>query len=228
MKSGNGLHTPASLEGSSLAGALRDTSDHDLLLDPVAPAEAGSAPDPFDPAALRLPNAFTDTVGVRKLLTKVPVRRPKRQEWVTVHPAPSMRLTPAAIIEDQEDGENFLVVPALSEELAGEFSPSTLFLAQTRQGVTFLWVVKLPREDGRSNDWQRTSLQAAELAMKGWVRVTANRALGAYDVACATTKLADPEWPSLAFAEILQIAFRDNLVDRLDHPLVKRLRTGKA
>ena len=141
---------------------------------------------------------------------------------------PGMRLTPVAIIEDQEDGEMFPVVPALSEELAGEFSPSTLFLAQTSQGVTFLWSVKLPREDGRSNDWQRTSLLAAELAMKGWVRVTANRSLGAYDIACATAKLPDPEWPDLSFAEILRIAFRDNLVDSLDHPLVKRLRTGTA
>ena len=61
-----------------------------------------------------------------------------------VHPPRSMRLTPAAIIEDQEDGENFLVVPALSEELAGEFSPSTLFLAQTRQGVTFFVGGKTP------------------------------------------------------------------------------------
>ena len=75
MKSGNGLH---SVGDSSLAGVFKDTGDHDPLLDTAEPAEAGNAPDPFDPAALRLPDAFADTVGVRKLLTKVPVRRPKR------------------------------------------------------------------------------------------------------------------------------------------------------
>jgi hypothetical protein len=32
--------------------------------------------DPFDPAALRLDQSFTDTVGVKKLLTTIPVRKP--------------------------------------------------------------------------------------------------------------------------------------------------------
>ena len=31
-------------------------------------------PNPFDPAALRLDQSFADTVGVKKLLTTVPVR----------------------------------------------------------------------------------------------------------------------------------------------------------
>jgi hypothetical protein len=35
---------------------------------------------------------------------------------------------------------------------------------------------------------------------------------------------ADPEWPRLTFQELLRIAFRDRLVDRLDHPVILRLR----
>jgi hypothetical protein len=31
-------------------------------------------------------------------------------------------------------------------------------------------------------------------------------------------------WPDISFQEILQIAFRDRIVDRADHPLVQRLR----
>jgi len=37
-------------------------------------------PDPFDPAALRLDQSYADTVGVKKLLTTVPVRKPNRQD----------------------------------------------------------------------------------------------------------------------------------------------------
>ncbi len=36
-----------------------------------------SPPDPFDPASLRLDQSFTEGAGVKKLLTTVPVRKPK-------------------------------------------------------------------------------------------------------------------------------------------------------
>ena len=44
------------------------------------------APDPFDPAALRLDQIFTDGTAVKKLLTTIPVRKPSRQDFVRVHP----------------------------------------------------------------------------------------------------------------------------------------------
>ena len=65
--------------------------------------------DPFNPAALRLDQSYADTVGVKKLLTTVPVRKPNRQDFVRVHPDPAYRLTPAAIIEVKEDREVYLV-----------------------------------------------------------------------------------------------------------------------
>ena len=72
-------------------------------------ARLNSAPDPFDPASLRLDQSFAETVGVKKLLTTVPVRKPNRQEFVRVHPNPHQRLTPVAIIQLKEDREVFSV-----------------------------------------------------------------------------------------------------------------------
>jgi hypothetical protein len=43
-----------------------------------------SAPDPFDLASLRLNPSFTETAGVKKLLTTVPARRPNPQDFVRV------------------------------------------------------------------------------------------------------------------------------------------------
>jgi hypothetical protein len=65
-------------------------------------------PNPFDPAALRLDQSYADTVGVKKLITTIPVRKPNRQDFVRVHPDPKYRLTPAAIIEVKEDREVYL------------------------------------------------------------------------------------------------------------------------
>ena len=73
-------------------------------------------------------------------------------------------------------------------------------------------------------EWHRSAAEAAELAMRRWVRVKANMSLGAYEIFEAASTIPDPEWPELPFQELLRIAFRDRLVDRLDHAVIKRLR----
>jgi hypothetical protein len=121
------------------------------------------------------------------------------------------------------------VASALWPNLAGEstFSPRALFVAVNRQGVLFLWSIRLPGADGRVDEWSRTALEAADLARKGWVRVAANMALGAYEVFQAVGQLDEPEWPSTPFSELLRVAFKDRFIDTLDHPVLRRLR-GEA
>jgi hypothetical protein len=48
--------------------------------------------------------------------------------------------------------------------------------------------------------------------------------LGAYDVFVAAGELGEPEWPTAPFSELLRIAFRDRLIDDLNHPVLRRLR----
>lgn len=185
-------------------------------------AERG--PDPFDPNTLRLSQDFAGQVGVKKLLTTVPVKRPARHDFVCVHPDESYRLSPAAIIELKEEREAYLIAPDMATELSGEFAITALFMAITRQGVLSLWPVKLPGSDGKYSEWHRSAMEAAERAMTSWVRVSANMALGAYETSVALGNLAEPDWPDVSFAEVIKIAFRDRIVDRADHPLIQRLR----
>jgi hypothetical protein len=182
--------------------------------------------NPFgDLSKLRLDQAYAaDAVAVKKQLITVPVRKPKRQEFVRVHPDPAYRLTPAAIIEVQEDRETYLLTPSMAQALPGEFSTVTLFTTISRQGTLFLWPVKLPNPEGRQLEWHRSAAEAAERAMKKWVRVIANMSLGAYEIYEAGGDLPEPVWPDYLFEEILKIAFRDHIVDRPDHALVQRLR----
>jgi hypothetical protein len=182
------------------------------------------ATNPFDPASLRLDQSFaSDTVGVKKLLTTVPVRKPNRQEFVRVHPESVFRLTPTAIIEEKNDQETYLVTPNILPALEGEYAIATLFTAISRQGTLFVWPVKLPNGEGRYNEWHRSAAEGAERAMEKWVRLTASKSLGAYEISEARGELSEPIWPDYAFEEILKIAFRDRLVDRADHPLLQRL-----
>jgi len=69
-----------------------------------------------------------------------------------------------------------------------------------------------------------TARQAAELAKTRWVRLAADMGLGGYRIYQAEGDLSEPEWPDKPLAEILQIAFRDRIVDSENHPVVRRLR----
>jgi hypothetical protein len=180
--------------------------------------------DPFDPEKLRLSQDFAESVGVKKLLTTIPVRKPAQQDFVRVHSDPAYRLN-VGLIELKEDRETYLVYPTIASQIPGEFYAATLFTTINRQGVLSLWPVKLPPPDGRQIEWHRSAADAAELAMTRWVRVKANMGLGAYQIFEAESSIPDPEWPDhLPFREMLKIAFRDCIIDSLDHPVLKRLR----
>src|SRR5262249_34338030 len=130
------------------------------------------------------------------------------------------------VVEWKEEVETYLVARQLCPDLAAEstFSPRVLFTAVNRQGVLFLWPVRLPGPDGKLDDWNRSGLEAAQLAQRHWVRVSANLSLGAYDVFQAVADLPDPEWSELPMKELLRVAFKDRYIDSSDHPVLRKLR----
>jgi hypothetical protein len=194
----------------------------------VKPAAQSSndvaASDPYDLGNLRLSQSFTETAGVKKLLTTVPVRKPHKQDFVRVHPSEHYRAD-VLMVELKEDREAYLVSGRqMVDELATEAEPFSLFTAINRQGVVFLWPVRLPTPDGKVNEWHRSLREAAETATGRWCRVKANMSLGAYETTVAESAIADPAWPEASFQELIRIGFRDRLIDVATHPVVKRLR----
>ena len=182
------------------------------------------APNPFDPERLRIDLSFSEGVGVKKALITIPVKKPSRQDFIRVHPSAAFRL-PVAIIELRDDRETFLVLPDIAREIPGEYTMVTLYTCVNRQGVVFLWPVRLPGSDGRQLEWHRSAAEAAEMAMERWIRVQANMSLGAYEVYEASSTIPEPAWPTdLTFTQMLTIAFKGRLVDSFDHPVLKRLR----
>jgi hypothetical protein len=194
------------------------------------PGGDGAKPeaDPFDLKSLRLSQDFASAVGVKRLIKTVPVKKPSKEWFVRSHPDPAYRLQ-TAVLELKEDRETYLVSRDLWPELAEEttFSPRLLVASINRQGVLFVWPIRLPRSDGKTDDWSRSALDAAEEAKSRWVRITANMSLGAYDVTVATGQVADPAWPGISPQEIVNIAFRDKMISDWDHPVLRRLR-GEA
>jgi hypothetical protein len=116
------------------------------------------------------------------------------------------------------------VRPEIAPELVGETVSKTIFTGITSLGVVFLWPVGLPSPDGKSNEWWRSAREAAELAVARWIRMKPDMSLGAYQLYEAEGRIPDPEWPDLPFQELLRIGFKDRMVDRVDHPVILRLR----
>jgi hypothetical protein len=180
-------------------------------------------PNPFDPVNLRLTPDYIESAGVKKRLTSVPVKKPHRQDFIRVRPEPEFRDT-FAMVQLNDDREFYIVVPALADELTGEFTMWTLYTTINKQGTLFLWPVRLPGTDGKSNEWWRTAHEAAALATKQWVRVSANQNLGAYEIRVAAGMMSDPQWPERNFGDLLRTAFQTRLIDRSDHAVIRQLR----
>ena len=191
-------------------------------MEPTNSATA-AMPDPFAPENLRLSQSFNEMVGVKKILTTVPVRKPGAQDFVRVRLGPEYREN-FPIIDLKDDREEFVVTAALVPELLSEIINKTLYLSINKQGTVFFWPVRLPMPDGKDIDWWRSGRDAADRATRTWVRVRANMNLGAYDIFEAGATLGEPEWPELSYWDLVKIAFKDHLIADLDHPVIKRLR----
>jgi hypothetical protein len=209
--------------------SARRTTDNGLAVvpapEPAAAANKDVAPDPFDPASLRLSHDFNSAAGVKKALLTVPVRKPDKSWWVRTHPDPAFRLQ-TALVELREERTTYLVAKSLWPELATEvtFRPKLLVTAINRQNVVFLWECNLPRQDGRADEWTRSALEAVDLATKGWIRLAANMSLGAYDIFTTRAQLTEPTWPEVSLGNLLRVAFKDRLIESSDHAVLRRLR----
>ena len=99
------------------------------------------------------------------------------------------------MIELKDDRQVPPPPPPVAAQLPGEYIMVTLYLATNRQGVLFLWPVKLPASDGKILAWHTSAADACNHAMQRWIRVKSNMSLGAYDKYEAPATIPDPVWP---------------------------------
>jgi hypothetical protein len=176
----------------------------------------------LDLNSLRLPANYGATLGVKKLLTNVPVSKPKKPQFFRTHAAVDMTFS-AIFLEQKEARESYLVLPNVAQEISALVRPVMLYAAIDRQNNIFLIPVPLPGEDGNRNPWHESLAQAVEHAKLKWIRITANMHTGGYDVYEAEGVLPEPEWPSHGIDALIEVAFRGKIIMSLDHPVVQSL-----
>jgi hypothetical protein len=179
-----------------------------------------------DLEAIRLSDTDSAGIGTREILNRVPVRKPRRDEFFRCHPDPALSLAVTIYADHNEQDEVYFVAPAMRGALAEDLRPVLLQLAIARSGVLFIWPLTIPSDDnplGRS--WHESARKAAEIAKTRWIRIVADKSLSGYRVREAEGKLGEPAWPTdKSFGDLLTIAFADRIIISEDHPVVRRLR----
>ena len=171
-------------------------------------------------SSLRLTQNFGQTLGVKKVLTVVPVVKPTKDRFFRTHESPNW-VYPSWILEDKKTGETYIVSEDVGSVLGGLVRAVELYTAIDRQNNVFLIPIPLPGPNGVRNPWHESLLQAVLRAKLVWLRITANKDLGGYDIFEATAKLPEPIWPDTTLDELLAIAFRGRIITNPDHPVVQ-------
>lgn len=179
--------------------------------------------DPFNDLDQFRADPQEEQISVRKVLTRVPVRKPSNQEFFRVHDGEKYRMD-ARVLELKDDRETYFVAPHMRAELIDETKLVRLYTCVSKAGTVFLWAVPLPGPDGRRNGWHDSAHEAAALAQSEWTRIRADMPAQQYETSIAVATLADPTWPNLAFNDLIRLAFKDRLIDDWDHPVIRRLR----
>ena len=174
-----------------------------------------------DFSRFRLSQNFGNVSGVRKKLTTVPVRKPGKTQWVRVHP--EKKMDTMLLPYPESGGDLYLVEPEFQAEVEQLAKAYRLILAIDRQGDPFFWPVALP-DESRPLNWHLSALEAANNAELEWTRIQANMNIGAYEILAAEGDLEDPEWPELSMDELLDIAFKNKIINRSDHLVLLQLR----
>jgi hypothetical protein len=166
----------------------------------------------------------TDAVPTKPLLASVPIGKPPKDTFVRCHPSHIVTLY---LYKDEETGESYMLPPSLAEVAQRDqaFRKRDLRLAVTVTGAVFIWETAMRGgETGANNTWNISMWNAQAAALDNWVRVVSNRQNASYDIMVSESDLGEPAYPEEQFNEILRVAFRNKVIETLDHPILKKLR----
>ena len=150
---------------------------HDAFQTQSATTQVGydTQKSPF--SSLRLTQNFGETLGVKRVLTTVPVGRPSKDRFFRTHPSPNW-VFPAWILENKVSGETYLVSAEVASALGDQVRPVELHAAIDRQNNPLLIPIPLPGPNGVRNSWHESRAQAVERAKSVWLRISSNKDLG--------------------------------------------------
>jgi len=194
--------------------------------DPVSGSNISKSPE-LDLEKFRIDQDFATHIQARKTAISISVRRPDRQHWIWLHPGLDWRAS-VGIVDDKANQRTYIVDPSILPEVTADLVPKLLVTYATRQGTTSLWPIRLPDETGRLDTYNESALTIIEQYPAQWIRVIPNQIDRCYDVLeTPSVELPAPKWPEGGFKELFAKAFKNRVINDINHPVLKALR-GEA
>ncbi len=183
----------------------------------------------FDFDSVKLSPTFVAGMMVEKLITTIPIRKPNAYEFFRIRDDSEWTFSLYLLDLNEGDEEKYIVAPELISDVMdiGRLKPVMIYTLITHtHKIFFLSDVPLPDQDGKDNGYNRTRRESYAIGTKKWVRIKANKALGAYEISLAKGELPEPKWPKepKTIKDALNIAFKNKIIDSIDHPVLKQLR----
>jgi hypothetical protein len=184
--------------------------------------------DPFDVPSLSDDEAFSDVAAEEETLS-VPVKKPGKEHFFRVNPDPAMTMVARVLshtaIDQLSPTLYWLDTRKLQlEDIADSIQAKRLYVCMYRGGGMFVWPASLPDPNSRGNGdrWANSALKVATRAKTEWVRmVPETLSIGGYRMLVARGEYPDPVWPDRTLSETLKIAFADQFIDSMDHPVIR-------
>lgn len=147
------------------------------------------------------------------------VKKPDPQAFIRVHPTWNL---PCYIFEDTTNQLTYLVSLHLNERYSDILHKKILYPAITRYQILFFWSVNMGR---RYNTWNRSAMEAVQLAKTTWIRVSPDNTSRTYKTYLAEGEIQEPQFPSeKELGDLLLTAFQDRIIMDEDHPSLRRIR----
>jgi hypothetical protein len=172
-----------------------------------------------------VPQDLSAAASVKKHIVKIQVRKPANHWYVRCHPDPQYSFT-AWVIDLKDEREQYLVLPEIHPHLKGEvtYKLMTFHLCVTMQGKVFLWPVRCHVDDKKEPPiWIKVPLEAVLVAKEEWTRFYWVEEINEHEFESVPNPIK-PVWPNLTMRQVMELAFKNNIINSLDHSVLKRLR----
>jgi hypothetical protein len=169
---------------------------------------------------LKIKQNFETMVGIKNKV-RLEVRKPYKTEFIRVRGGEPP--TDVYILELKERCELYLIHPSIGPRVP-EANLKRLFVCTNRDGLLFLWLIKLPDSGGRLDRWNYSYLEAASLAETKWIKVTPNLGQWCCHTEVSPIELPEPSWSGETTGELIEITFRGFTVCNINDPILRRLR----
>jgi hypothetical protein len=161
--------------------------------------------------------------------SRIPVlSKPETNTWVRVRPGEEYTaiidlLVATNASHSSDRNPLYVATDDVRPELERFIKPHRVVVGITyHDKVEFLWARAV---GGGDNTWNASVMRAMDKAETHWISLESDRALGEYkiNVSPRSAQWGGPKWHHRTLEDVLGLAFRDRILDSMDHDVVKRL-----